>query len=553
MASITLTGRKCQLAIVELTNIRKTFGANKVLDGVSWQIEMYDKVALVGMNGSGKTTLLKIIAGVMPPDNGVIRIDDGIQIGYVSQQAIFDGTMTLKDVVCDQELIELQNRLNKIEAEMSLIKDDDKALMEALDRYNILHAEFENRDGYHYASRLEAILSNMGFNSSDLEKPINTLSGGQKSRAQLAKALLQQPNLLLLDEPDSHLDIDALEWLEEYLQNYRGTLLIISHDRSLLEKVTDKTIEMEFGKLNQYNGNYTYYAEQKQREMTQKHYDYVNQQAEIAHLKEAIESLRIWASKSSNPKIGRRVRNMEKRLEWIDPIEKPYKKSKMQLSFEFQKRSGEIVVEAVSISKKYGEKTLFSNLNFNIKWGEHVGVIGANGSGKTTLINIILGIEESTSGFVNLGENLVISYFDQEQKGLSNNKTIYDELEENTELTKTETMYLLSKMLFKGDKSLKNIGNLSGGERNRVMLSKLVYTKANLLILDEPTNHLDIPSIEVLENALFAFRGTVIFISHDRRLLTKVANKIIELKNGEAHIYPGGYDYYIMKNCQPLI
>ncbi|HGJ65796.1 TPA: ABC-F type ribosomal protection protein [bacterium] len=536
------------LSIIELTNIKKTFGANRILDGISWQLNLGDKVALVGMNGSGKTTLLKIIARIMPPDSGKIRINDNIKVGYVPQQPEFDDSTILRDEISDQRIIELRQMIEQMELEMSNLKNNDIHLMEILNQYNMLCAEFESRDGYGYKAKLEKILDIMGFELTDLDKHINTFSGGQKSRIQLAKVLLQKPDVLLLDEPDSHLDLDALEWLEEFLYDYKGAFIIISHDRSLLEKVTNKTLELEFGRLNQYNGNYSYYADQRERQQKKQHYDYVNQQQEITHLKEAIESLQKWASRSSNPKLGRRVKSMEKRLDWIDPIEKPHKKSKMQLSFEFQKRSGEIVIEAISLSKRFDDHNLFSNLNFHIKWGEHVAIIGPNGSGKTTLIKILLGLDQQTSGYVNLGDNLIISYFDQEQKGLNNQKTIYNELEEDTKLTKNEAMYLLSKMLFKGEKAFKNVGELSGGERNRVMLSKLVYTKANLIVLDEPTNHLDIPSIEVLEDALIAFRGTVIFITHDRRLLSNVADRIIELKNGEVHLYPGGYDYYMMKN-----
>jgi ATP-binding cassette subfamily F protein 3 len=508
---------------------------------------MGEKVALVGMNGSGKTTLLRIIGGELPPDGGVVRVDPGIRIGYVPQEARFDGSKTLREEICDQDIIDMHERLKKLETEMSQLRDGEPRLIETVDKYDRLQAEFQNRDGYRYETRLEMIVSKMGFDPSDLNTPASALSGGEKSRAQLARALLKQPDLLLLDEPDSHLDVSALEWLEEFLSTYRGAVIIVSHDRYLLDKVAHKTLEIEYGRLKQYNGNYTYYADQKERARIKQHYEYVVQQQEIARLQEAIETLKLWGVKGNTRKFARRARSMEKMIERMDTVEKPRKKAKMQLSLEFQKRSGEMVVETVGLSKSFGEHVLFSNVDINIRWGEHVAIVGPNGSGKTTLINILLGLEAPTSGHVNLGTNLTVSYFDQEQRGLDNRRTIYDELGESTDLTREQTMYLLAKLLFRGDRAFKKIGELSGGERNRVVLSKLVYTKANLLILDEPTNHLDIPSIEVLEEALAAFQGTVILVSHDRRLLTKVADRVIELDNGEAGFYPGGYEYYLTK------
>jgi ATP-binding cassette subfamily F protein 3 len=508
---------------------------------------MGEKVALVGLNGSGKTTLLRIVSGGLPPDGGVIRVDPNIQIGYVPQEARFDGSKTLREEICDQDIMDIREKLEQLEMEMTRLKHDRLRLTETVGKYDRLQAEFQNRDGYRYETRLEMITNKMGFAPSDLDTTASALSGGQKSRAQLAKALLKQPDLLLLDEPDSHLDVSALEWLEEFLSDYRGAVIIVSHDRYLLDKVAHKTLEIEYGKLRQYNGNYTYYADQKERARIKQHYDYVNQQHEIARLQEAIETLKLWGVKGNTRKFARRARSMEKMIERMKLVEKPRKKAKMQLSLEFQKRSGEMVVEAVGLSKSYGDRVLFSNAEFKIRWGEHVAIVGPNGSGKTTLIRILLGMEPPTRGYVNLGANLTISYFDQEQRGLDNRRTIYDELEESTDLTREQTMYLLAKLLFRGDRAFKEIGQLSGGERNRVVLSKLVYTKANLLILDEPTNHLDIPSIEVLEEALAAFQGTVILVSHDRRLLAKVADRVIELSNGEARFYPGGYEYYFTK------
>ncbi|MFC1714004.1 ribosomal protection-like ABC-F family protein [Candidatus Poribacteria bacterium] len=532
---------------MELKNIRKSFGPRKVLLGASWQLKMGEKVGLVGLNGSGKTTLLRIISGEIPSDGGQVRVDPDIQMGCVSQEARFDDSKTLKEEICDQSIMDMCESLKELETEIAQLSDDDPRLTELVDRYSRLQTEFQNIDGYMYETRLEMILSRMGFASSDLDTPASALSGGQKSRAQLARELLKQPDLLLLDEPGSHLDINALEWLEGFLSSYKGAVLVVSHDRHLLDKVTHKTLELEFGQLRQYSGNYTYYTDQKERARVRQHYDYVNQQQEIAHLKEAIESLRSWGVKGNTRKFARRARSMEKRIERIEVVEKPRKKSKMQLNLEFQKRSGEMVVEAVGLSRSFGDQVLFSGVDFHIRWGEHVAIVGPNGSGKTTLIRTLLGLEPPDNGHVNLGEGLVISYFDQEQRGLNENRTIYDELGESTDLTKEATMYLLSKLLFRGDRAFKKIEQLSGGERNRVVLSKLVYTKANLLVLDEPTNHLDIPSIEVLEDALAAFQGTVILVSHDRHLLTRVVDRVIELDKGEVRFYTGGYEYYLMK------
>ena len=535
------------MEVLKLSSIRKSFGANRIVDGISWQMKTGEKVALVGMNGSGKTTLLRIIAGSLKPDGGEVRIDPNIRIGYVAQEARFDATKTLREEVCDHEIIDMREKMEKLEAEMSLLKDCEPRLIEIVDEYGKLQTEFQNRGGYGYEIRLEMILGKMGFDPSEFNIPASALSGGQKSRAQLARELLKQPALLLLDEPGSHLDISALEWLEEFLSSYKGAVIIVSHDRYLLDKVAHKTVEIENGKLRQYNGNYTYYADQKERARIEQHYEYVNQHQEIARLEEAIETLRLWGVKGNTNKFARRSRSMEKRIKRMDLVEKPRKKAKMQLSLEFQRRSGEMVIEAVGLSKSFGDHVLFSNVDFHIRWGERVAIVGPNGSGKTTLINILLEMEPPTRGHVNLGEGLIISYFDQEQRGMDARRTIYDELEESTNLTKNETMYLLSKLLFKGDRAFKKIEQLSGGEKNRVILSKLAYSKANLLVLDEPTNHLDIPSIEVLEDALTAFQGTVILVSHDRHLLTKTADRVIELDNGEAHFYPGGYEYYLLE------
>jgi len=535
------------LAILELKGIRKSFGPKTVIDGASWQMKMGEKVALVGMNGSGKSTLLRIISGVIPPDGGSVRVDSGVRIGYVPQEAVFDSSKILREEVCDPRVVKIREKLEELEVKMSRLKDDEPRLKEVMDRYSALQAEFQNMDGYIYETRLEMILGRMGFDPSDLDTPASALSGGQKSRAQLAKVILKKPDLLLLDEPDSHLDVGALEWLEGFLSGYKGAVIIVSHDRYLLDRVVNKTIELEFGKLTKYNGNHSYYADQKERSRIKQHYDYVNQQLEMAHLRDAIDMLKTWGVRGNTSKFARRARSMGRILQRMDLVDKPREKAKMQLRLEFQKRSGEMVIEAAGLSKSYGDNVLFSNVNFHIRWGEHVAIVGPNGSGKTTLINILLGLEAPDRGHVSLGAGLVISYFDQEQQGLDRRNTIYDELGDSTDLSREETMYLLSKLLFRGDKAFNKIDNLSGGEKNRVMLSKLVYTRANLLVLDEPTNHLDMPSIEVLEDSLAAFKGTVLLVSHDRHLLTKVANRVIEMDNGKVRFYPGGYKYYLLK------
>lgn len=538
------------MTILELRKIRKYFGDKKILDGISLQVNAGEKIAFVGLNGSGKTTLFRIISREIPPDSGEIRINPDIRIGYVPQIIRFDEKKTLREVICDEDVLSIRDKLQKLELEISRLAEGSQRFLEVMDNYERLQTQFLIRDGYRYEIRLETILNKMGFDPPNLDIPASSLSGGEKSRAQLAKALLKQPDILLLDEPDNHLDVNAIEWLEGFLANYRGAVLLVSHDRHLLDKVAQKTIEVEFGRIVEYKGNYSYYADQKKRAETIHHYEYVIQQHEIARLQEAIETLKLWGVRGNNPKFARRARSMEKALERMDTVEKPRKKAKMQLTLDFHKRSGEMVIEAVGLSKSFNNRNIFSNISLSIRWGEHLGIVGPNGSGKTTLLNILLGLDKPDKGYVNLGSNLVISYFDQEQRGLNDENTIYNELEQNTELTKEETMYLLARLLFRGDKAFNKIDNLSGGERNRVMLAKLVHTKANLLVLDEPTNHLDIPSIEVLEEALSAFKGTVVLVSHDRRLLTKVAHRIIELNDGTAKSYAGGYEYYIMETSQ---
>jgi len=352
-------------------------------------------------------------------------------------------------------------------------------------------------------------------------------------------------NLLLLDEPDNHLDMASIDWLQEFLRKYRGAFVLVSHNRFLLDQVVDEIVELDDARLTKYHGNYSYYTKDKERRMRSQYYVYVNQKRKIENLRKSIMLLKKWSSRDS-VKRARQAKSMERTLERMDVLEKPnFQRKKIKLDFEVEQRSGEMVAELADVTKRYGDVTLFENVNFTIRWGEHIALVGPNASGKTTLIKLILGLEQPTSGTLKLGEGLIVSYFDQEQKGLDPERTIYDEVQSETELSAYDTRYLLAHLAFPKDEAFKGVKNLSGGERNRVMLAKLVYSKANFLILDEPTNHLDIASIEVLEEALAEFPGAILLASHDKYLLTRVADRVIEVDNGRIRYFPGGYEYYL--------
>ena len=507
---------------------------------------------MVGANGSGKSTLMKIMAGQMHADKGLLRTAPEVAVSYLPQDPKFDEGLTLSQLLEGdfKELLKIREQMKALESRMGEANLPDEELEKIIGEYGQLQDEFQIRGGDTYEVRRETVLDNLELSSLDPNLPVNSLSGGQKARVELGRILLRQNednrlNLLLLDEPDNHLDMASIDWLQQFLRNYRGAFVLVSHNRFLLDQVVDEIVELDEAQLTKYHGNYFYYTQDKERRMRSQYYDYVNQQRKIENLRKSIMLLKKWSSRDS-VKRARQAKSMERTLERMDVLEKPnFQRKKMKLDFEVEQRSGEMVVEVADVTKRYGNTTLFAEANFTLRWGEHVALVGPNASGKTTLIKLILGLEQPTSGTMKLGEGLIVSYFDQEQKGLNPERTIYDEVQSETELSAYDTRYLLAHLAFPKDEAFKQIKNLSGGERNRVMLSKLVYSKANFLVLDEPTNHLDIAAIEVLEEALVEFPGTILFTSHDKYLLTRVAEKVIEVDNGRVRYFPGGYEYYL--------
>lgn len=541
------------MTLLELENISKSFGAMCVLKDISWQLNSQDKVGLVGDNGSGKSTLMKIMAGQVQVDKGILRTVQEVTVSYLQQDPKWctdsPSELTLSQLLEEdfKMLLKIREQMEALEIKMSDVNVPSEELAKTIAKYGQLQDEFQMRGGDTYEIRREEVLDRLELSSLDPNLPVNSLSGGQKARVELARILLRQNednhlNLLLLDEPDNHLDMSSIDWLQQFLRGYRGAFVLVSHNRFLLDKVVDEIVELEDTQLTKYHGNYSYYTKDKERRMRSQYYSYINQKRKIENLRKSIMLLKKWSSRDS-VKRARQARSMERRLERMDVLEKPnFQSKRMKLDFEMEQRSGEIVVEVVDLTKRYGDIALFENANFAIRWGEHIALVGPNASGKSTLIRLILGLEEPTSGTVNLGEGLIVSYFDQEQKGLDPEHTIYDEVQSETELSVCDTRYLLAHLAFPQDEAFKQIKNLSGGERNRVMLSKLVYSKANFLVLDEPTNHLDIASIEVLEEALAEFPGTILLASHDKYLLTRVADSVIEVDNGKVRYFPGEYE-----------
>jgi len=537
--------------ILSCQNISKAFLEHQVLQNVSFHIEDYEKAAIVGINGAGKTTLLRILIGEMEADEGVIALSKDKTFGYLAQNAAVDSSRTIYDELLSvkQELIDLEEKMRECEQNMKHANGDQlEALMK---QYTLYTHQFESGNGYAYKSELTGVLKGLGFTETEFSKPVETLSGGQKTRVALGRLLLQKPDLIILDEPTNHLDMNSIAWLETYLLNYKGAVLIVSHDRYFLDRIAGKIIEIDQTKATVFSGNYTDYVSKKELLKVTAMRAYENQQREIKHQEEVIAKLKSF----NREKSIKRAESREKMLSKIDVLDRPTEtKSDMKLTLTPRFKSGNDVLTVSDLSKSYDTKKLFQNINFEIKRGEHVAIIGDNGTGKSTLLKIINEVVTPDTGSFTLGSNVEIGYYDQEHHVLHGNKTLFEEIsDEYPTLTNTEIRNVLASFLFVGDDVFKLIRDLSGGERGRVSLAKLMLSNSNFLILDEPTNHLDIISKEILENALNCYEGTVLYVSHDRYFINKTATRILDLTANQLFNYIGNYDYYLEKRDAVMI
>ena len=531
--------------ILACHGINKAFGEEIIVKDGSFHIEDHEKAALVGPNGAGKSTIFKIIAGELPSDGGSVILTKGKTMGYLAQHQDMNTDRSIYEEVrtAKADIIAMEQKIRQLELEMKDLSGD--SLEDHMDSYNRLTAAFERENGYAYESELTGVLKGLGFQEEEFTKPVNTLSGGQKTRVSLGKLLLTKPDILLLDEPTNHLDLNSITWLETYILNYPGAVLIVSHDRYFLNRIVTKVIEIENGKLMTYSGNYTDYSQKKQQIREARIKEYLNQQQEIKHQEAVIEKLRSF----NREKSIKRAESREKMLEKIKPVEKPIETNKdFQLKLEPATISGNDVLTVEHLSKAFPPQTLFSDISFEIKRGEHVAIIGDNGTGKTTLLKILNQVLPADNGTFTLGTNVQIGYYDQEHHVLHMEKTIFEEISDDyPTLTNTQIRNMLAAFLFTGDDVFKRISDLSGGERGRVSLAKLMLSEANFLILDEPTNHLDITSKEILEKALNNYTGTLLYVSHDRYFINQTATRILDLTHHTFVNYIGNYDYYLEK------
>lgn len=537
--------RKRIIMVFACQGISKAFGEDVIVKDGSFHIEEHEKAALVGINGAGKTTLLRMIVGELPLDGGTVVLSKGKTLGYLAQhQELNSGNSIYAEVrTAKSALIDMEERIRSIEQEMKHLKGEE--LDRCMEAYHHLTTSFEQANGYAYESEITGVLKGLGFSQQDFSRAVDTLSGGQKTRVSLGKLLLTRPDILLLDEPTNHLDLNSIAWLESYLLNYPGAVLIVSHDRYFLNRVVTKVIEIENGRLMSYMGDYKAYSEKKQMLRDAKLKEYLNQQQEIRRQEAVIEKLRSF----NREKSIKRAESREKMLEKITPVEKPVElHTDIHLKLEPSKISGNDVLCVEGLSKAFPPQILFEDVSFEIKRGEHVAVIGDNGTGKTTLLKILNQVVPADSGTFRLGTNVEIGYYDQEHHVLNMEKTIFDEISDSyPDLTGTQIRNMLAAFLFTGDDVFKLIQSLSGGERGRVSLAKLMLSKSNFLILDEPTNHLDITSREILERALNDYTGTVLYVSHDRYFINQTASRILELTGRTFVSYIGDYDYYLEK------
>lgn len=532
--------------ILSCQNISKAFVENQVLKNVSFHIEDHEKAAIVGINGAGKTTLLRIIVGEMTPDDGQVVLAKDKTLGYLAQNSTVDTSHTIYEELLSvkADLLRLEEKIRECENNMK--HADGDALEDLMKQYTSLTHAFETGGGYLYRSELVGVLKGLGFTEDEFSKPVATLSGGQKTRVALGRLLLQNPDLIILDEPTNHLDMNSIAWLETYLLNYKGAVLIVSHDRYFLDRIAGKVIEIDQSKATTFMGNYSDYAVKKEQLRVAAWNAYMNQQRDIKHQEEVIEKLKSF----NREKSIKRAESREKMLDKIEVIEKPSEvRTDMKLTLTPRILSGNDVLTVEHLSKSFDSHKLFTDVNFEIKRGEHVAIIGDNGSGKTTLLKILNGLVPADQGTFRLGSNVEIGYYDQEHHVLHSEKTLFEEISDDYPyLNNTQIRNVLAAFLFTGEDVFKRISDLSGGERGRVSLAKLVLSNANFLILDEPTNHLDIMSKEILEDALNGYEGTILYVSHDRYFINRTAHRILDLTEGQFVSYVGNYDYYLEKH-----
>lgn len=536
---------------IELNKIKKNYGLKNILDGFSLELKTGERVALIGRNGSGKSTILKIIAKQESVDSGTINIRSGAKIGILNQ--IYENEK--EDISVEkflyksfEEILKVEKKLNKLETQMSTEVNADK-LEKIINEYGRMQERFSLMGGYEIQERFNKICSRFYINKELLKQSYNLLSGGEKTRVNLAKLLLTQPEILLLDEPTNHLDIHSLEFLEELILKYKGTVLIVSHDRYFLDKVINKTVLLENGKENIYYGNYSYFLKEDERRTLAQFENYKNQQKQIEKMKESILTLRKFGDLAGNEMFFKRAKNIEKRLEKMKIIDRvDLNKKSLDLKFNIKKRSGNDVLKLENVEKKFDQKVIFKDANLTLNYGEKAALIGKNGSGKSTLIKMILGQDTNFQGELKLGTSIKIGYISQNIIFEDNEKTVLDYYLEGNNLSETEARSKLAKYGFRQESTFKRIGKLSGGEKVRIILMKLIQKDINFLILDEPTNHIDIDTREILEEALKEYKGTVLFVSHDRFFINAIANRVLNIENYKIKSYYGNYDDFTMKN-----
>ena len=538
------------MIVMQTNQLTKSFGVNEVLKGINLTVQDRHRVGLVGSNGSGKSTLLKILAGKDHYDGGTLSMTRGLRIGYHTQLDDLTSPLTVWQEMetCFEDTFRMEEKLREMEARMGEIHESDpEGFARLSEEYTRLTDRFEEEDGYAWRSRLQGVLTGLGFTSAQYEQTVASLSGGERTRLKLGKLLLAKTDLLLLDEPTNHLDLNSMQWLEDYLRAYKGAVVVVSHDRYFLDAVCNSIAELSFGRIEQYEGNYTRYLKLREEVMVRRMKEYTLQQKEIAREEAIIAQFRAYNTEAAHIK----AKSREKRLNMIERVDKPVEEHNVYFRFHAGRGTGNDVLMCEDLSKSFGARQLFHDLNLHVRAGERIALLGANGVGKTTLLKILTGRERPDTGEVRFGSGVEVGYYDQQQEGLSPDKTVLDEVwDDFPRMEQTPIRNALAGFLFTGDDVLAPVSTLSGGERGRVLLTKLMLRQDNFLILDEPTNHLDMDSREMLETALLGFEGTILTVSHDRYFINRIADRVLVMEPDGVTEYLGNYDDYLEKLAQ---